>query len=149
LPGTWHRISADPVSFHLAVVATDEPWGATRRMSVSPSFRIFVLEQLGRSGVQVRGQSMFGGVGIYAGELFFALLADDTLYFKVDDSNRPDFEARGLRPFRPYGEGSEGMHYFRVPDDLLEDPEELRRWAEKAIGVARQARRHRSSRGGG
>lgn len=117
-------------------------------MSVSPSFRTFVLEQLGRSGVPVRGQSMFGGVGIYARELFFALLADDTLYFKVDDSNRPDFEAQGLGPFRPYGEGSDGMHYFRVPDDLLEDPEELRRWAEKAIGVARRAKRRGPRRGG-
>jgi len=118
-------------------------------MSVSPSFRTFVLEQLGRTGVSVRCQSMFGGVGIYAGELFFALLADDTLYFKVDDSTRPDYEARGLGAFRPYGEGSEGMHYFRVPDDLLEDPEELRRWAEKAVGVARRARRQGSRRGGG
>jgi DNA transformation protein and related proteins len=119
------------------------------RMSVSPSFRTFVLEQLGRSGLPVRGQSMFGAVGIYAGELFFALLADDTLYLKVDDSTRPDFETRGLGPFRPYGEGSEGMHYFRVPDDLLEDPEELRVWAEKAIGVAQRARREGSRRGGG
>jgi DNA transformation protein len=117
-------------------------------MSVSPSFRTFVLEQLARSGLQVRGQSMFGGVGIYAGELFFALLADDTLYFKVDDATRPDFETRRLDAFRPYGEGSEGMDYFRVPDDLLEDPEELRRWAEKAVGVARRARRRGTRRGG-
>jgi DNA transformation protein and related proteins len=117
-------------------------------MSVSPSFRTFVLEQLARSGLQVRGQSMFGGVGIYAGELFFALLADDTLYLKVDDSTRPEFEARGLSPFRPYGEESEGMHYYRAPDDLLEDPEELRRWAEKAVGVARRSRRQGSRRGG-
>jgi DNA transformation protein len=118
-------------------------------MSVSPSFRTFVLEQLGRTGVSLRGQGMFGGVGIYAGELFFALLADDTLYFKVDDSTRPDYEALGLGPFRPYGEGSEGMHYFRAPDDLLEDPDELRQWAEKAIDVARRARRQGSRRRSG
>jgi len=48
---------------------------------------------------------MFGGVGIYAGQLFFALIADDTLYFKVDDSNRSDFERLAMRPFQPYGEG--------------------------------------------
>jgi len=34
---------------------------------------------------------MFGGVGIYCGDLFFGLIDDDTLYFKVDDSNRSDF----------------------------------------------------------
>jgi DNA transformation protein and related proteins len=115
-------------------------------MSVSPSYRTFVLEQLGRCGVRVRGRSMFGGVGLYADELFFALLADDTLYFKVDDTNRPDFEARGLEPFRPYGEHGEIMGYFRVAEDLLEDPDELRVWADKAVAVARRARRAGSSR---
>jgi DNA transformation protein len=89
---------------------------------------------------------MFGGVGVYADELFFALLAEDTLYFKVDDTNRPDFEARGLDPFRPYGEGGETMGYFRVAEDLLEDPEELRVWADKAIAVARRAKRPPASR---
>ena len=83
---------------------------------------------------------MFGGVGIYAGELFFALIADDTVYFKVDESNRPEFEARGMGPFRPYGEGGEVMQYYRVPEDLLEDADELGQWAEKAITVARRAK---------
>jgi DNA transformation protein len=46
---------------------------------------------------------MFGGVGIYAAELFFALLDDDTLYFKVDDATRPQFESRGMTPRRRDG----------------------------------------------
>lgn len=79
---------------------------------------------------------MFGGVGIYASELFFALIADDTLYLKVDETNRADFEARGMGPFRPYGESGAGMRYYQVPDELLEDPETLRPWVEKAIAVA-------------
>jgi len=91
---------------------------------------------------------MFGGVGIYSGELFFALIADDTLYFKVDDSNRGDFEARRMGPFRPYGEDGESMQYYQVPEDLIEDPEALRPWAEKAIAVAGQKRAKRSRRGG-
>jgi DNA transformation protein len=83
---------------------------------------------------------MFGGVGIYSGELFFALIADDTLYFKVDDSNRGDFAARRMGPFRPYGEDGESMQYYHVPEDLIEDPEVLRPWAEKAIAVASRRR---------
>jgi len=83
---------------------------------------------------------MFGGVGIYSGELFFALIADDTLYFKVDDSNRADFEARAMGPFRPYGEDGEAMQYYHVPEDLIEDPEALRPWAEKAIAAASRRR---------
>ena len=79
---------------------------------------------------------MFGGVGIYANQLFFALIDDDTLYFKVDDSNRPDFERLGMKPFQPYGEGGEIMQYYQVPSDLLEDLEALRPWVEKSIAVA-------------
>ncbi len=51
-------------------------------MSVSPSFGSFVQEQLARTTPGIRAPSMFGGVGIYAAEVFFALLDDDTLYFK-------------------------------------------------------------------
>ncbi|MBI4501565.1 MAG: TfoX/Sxy family protein [Gemmatimonadetes bacterium] len=86
---------------------------------------------------------MFGGVGIYEGDLFFALIADDTLYLKVDDSNRPDFESRGMGPFRPYGETGEVMQYYQVAEDLLESVEDLRPWVEKAIGVARRKKRGR------
>ena len=114
-------------------------------MAVSPSFRTYILEQLGRSVGGIRARNMFGGVGIYGEEFFFALIDDDTLYFKVDESNRPDFEARGMGPFQPYGEEGETMGYYRVPEDLLEDPEVLGQWAEKAINVARRAR-GRSSR---
>ena len=110
-------------------------------MAVSGTFRTFVLEQLGRTVQGIRGRAMFGGVGIYAGDLFFALIDDDTLYFKADDTNRAEFEARQMGPFQPYGEGGETMQYYQVPEDLLEDPELLGDWAERAIGVARKARR--------
>jgi DNA transformation protein len=118
-------------------------------MAVSASFRTFIVDQLSRGVPAVRARSMFGGVGIYSGERFFALIADDTLYFKVDDSNRRDYEARGMGPFRPYGEGGEVMQYYQVPEDLVEDPEALRRWAEKSLAVARRPRGKRSRRRGG
>jgi DNA transformation protein len=105
-------------------------------MAVSPTFRTFVIDQLSRVVPRIRARSMFGGVGIYAGDLFFALLADDTLYFKVDDSNRPDFQAQKMSPFMPYGDEGEVMQYYQVPADLLDDPDALRPWAEKSIAVA-------------
>ena len=88
---------------------------------------------------------MFGGVGIYSSDLFFALIADDTLYFKVDDSTRPEFEARGMEPFRPFGDDGGTMQYYQVPEDLLEDPDAMRPWVEKAMAVARQSKTRRSS----
>jgi len=91
---------------------------------------------------------MFGGVGIYSRDSFFALIADDELYLKVDESNRPDFEARGIGPFRPYGPDGEAMQYYPIPADLLEDSEALRLWVDKALAVARRKKGKGRSRGG-
>jgi len=107
-------------------------------MPVTPSYRQFILDQLGRVTRGLRAKNMFGGVGLYAGEFFFALIDDDTLYFKVDDATRGDFEARGMGPFRPFGDGGEVMQYYEVPAELLEEPEALGPWLEKAVDVARR-----------
>ena len=112
-------------------------------MAVSPGYQTFVLDQLRRVLPTVRAKRMFGGVGLYADELFFALIDDDVLYLKVDDATRPDFERRGLGPFQPFGEGSAAMQYYQLPEDLLEDPEALRPWAEGAVDVARRAKAKR------
>ena len=115
-------------------------------MTVTPSFKTFALEQLARVAPAVRGKSMFGGVGIYSGELFFALLDNDTLYLKVDDSNRPDFERSGFGPFRPAGDGGETMQYYELPADLLEDTDTLAPWVRKAIEAARVKRKGKKRR---
>lgn len=115
-------------------------------MAVKSSFQILVLDQLSRVTPGIRARSMFGGVGLYAGEHFFALVADDTLYFKVDASTRPDFEARGMGPFRPFGDAGGTMQYYQVPEDLLEDPDALRPWVEKAVEIARKKKIRRSPR---
>jgi DNA transformation protein len=109
-------------------------------VSVSEGYRTFVLEQLARATPGLRARNMFGGVGLYCGDLFFALMDDDVLYFKVDDTNRPRFEERGMGPFRPGGEGGGTMQYYEVPADVLEDAEALAPWATAAIEVARRAR---------
>jgi DNA transformation protein len=110
-------------------------------MAVSDSYRDFVLEQLGRV-MPVTGKSMFGGVGLYANSLFFALIAEDRLYFKVDDATRSDFERLGMEPFRPFGEDS-AMGYYEVPVDVVEDPVQLAPWMRRAINVAADAKRRK------
>ncbi|HJR50125.1 MAG TPA: TfoX/Sxy family protein [Gemmatimonadales bacterium] len=117
-------------------------------MSVTEGFRSFVLEQLARTTAAVRARRMFGGVGVYSGDLFFALLDDDVLYFKVDDTTRTRFEERGMRPFRPDGEGGEVMRYYEVPAEVLEDAEALAPWAADAVEVARRARSRKRARPG-
>lgn len=112
-------------------------------MPVSPDYRDWVLEQLRVAGT-ITGRSMFGGYGIYLDGAIIALIADDTLYFKVDDSNRPDFEALGMEPFRP---GGEVMQYYEVPADVLEDTDRLRDWALRAFDVSRRAKLKKQKRG--
>jgi DNA transformation protein len=108
-------------------------------MGFSKGYRDFVVEQLGRVA-PVTARNMFGGVGLYSYGLFFALIAEDCLYFKVSDATRPDFERLGMEPFRPFGEDS-AMGYCEVPVDVLEDTAQLEGWMRKAIDVARQAKR--------
>jgi DNA transformation protein and related proteins len=104
-------------------------------MAVTKEYRAYALEKLGQV-TPVTDRSMFGGVGLYSGSLFFALLDNDKLYLKVDDSNRADFEARGLGPFMPFGDASHVMNYYPLPDGVLEDPDELSVWVDKAVAVA-------------
>jgi DNA transformation protein and related proteins len=107
-------------------------------MSVSPTFRTFALDQLARVAPAIRAKNMFGGIGIYSGDLFFALIANDDLYLKVDASNRADFESLGIEPFRPGGPDGEVMQYYPLPGDILEDGDSLREWVGKALDVARR-----------
>jgi len=108
-------------------------------MPVSEEFRLLVLDQLGAVR-PVATRRMFGGLGLYAGDLFFALVDDDVLYFKVDDETRPEFEAAGSQPFVPF-EGSTTMGYWTVPPDVFEDVERLEVWMKNAIDVAARARK--------
>jgi DNA transformation protein and related proteins len=107
-------------------------------MPVSDSYRTYVLEQL-QAGGPIKARPMFGGVGLYREGVFFGLIDDDSLYFKVGELNRADFEHAGARQFQPYGEGSYSMSYYEVPGDVLEDRSLLNDWVTKAIAVARNA----------
>jgi TfoX/Sxy family transcriptional regulator of competence genes len=46
-----------------------------------------------------------------------------------------------MEPFRPYGPAGEAMQYYALPEDLLEDPDTLRSWVDKAVAVARNKRK--------
>ena len=115
-------------------------------MAVSDGYLDFVLDQLRLVVPAVRARRMFGGIGLYAGELFFAIVDDDTLYLKVDATTRGEFETRGMPPFRPY-EGMTSMNYSQLPEEVLEDADALRTWTEHSIEVARRAKGARTGKG--
>ena len=112
-------------------------------MSVSDDFLSYVLEQI--SGVAaLRPKRMFGAVGLYSDEHFFAVIDDDMLYLKTDATTCAEYEARGMRRFMPSpGQPKGSMAYHEVPADVLEDRDELLIWACRsvAVGAASSARK--------
>jgi DNA transformation protein len=105
-------------------------------MSVSQTYLDAVLDQIGQVA-PATSKRMFGGAGLYSDGLFFAVLDNDRLYFKVDDSNRGDFEAVGMGPFRPFPDRPDyTMQYYELPAGVLDDPDALAHWVAKAVAVA-------------
>ena len=105
-------------------------------MPVSPDYLAYVIDQFAPVAKLV-SRRMFGGIGLYAEGLFFALIDNDVLYLKVDDRNRPDYVARGARPLQPLAnDPTYSMNYFQLPEDVLEDPDTLRIWARKSLDAA-------------
>ncbi|MGI9415782.1 MAG: TfoX/Sxy family protein [Hyphomicrobiales bacterium] len=115
-------------------------------MAVSGEFRDFVEDQLSGFG-PVTVRPMFGGAGIFHDGLMFGLIADETLYLKVDDTNRDAFEAEGSEPMLYVKNGkSMAMSYWRLPERLYEDPDEMTSWARAAFAVAVKAKKPKSRR---
>lgn len=112
-------------------------------MPVSNEYIEFVVGQLEPVGVVV-WKRMFGGVGLYLDGLFFAIIENDILRFKVTDSNRADYEEAGMGPFKPYKNKDHTMQYYEVPIEVLEDMDELSIWARKALVVALAAKKEKS-----
>jgi len=106
-------------------------------MPVSQNYCDYVLEQLAGLG-KIVARRMFGGMGLYHKDVFFAVLDDDRLYFKVDDDSRPDYLSAGMHPFQPTRDGPASRTYYRVPDMVVEDEKGLQEWARKAITAAKK-----------
>ena len=105
-------------------------------MPKSNEFVDYLLELLEPFG-QVTARAMFGGYGIYHNQLMFGLVADDMLYLKVDDVNREEFEEWNLEPFVYVKQGKAmKMSYYQVPEEALDNSDEMCRWAELGYSAA-------------
>ena len=104
-------------------------------MARHDALRAHILDLL--EPLDVVARSMFGGVGFFKDGAMFGLIADERFFLKTDDSNRAAYEEAGSDPFTYEGKGRRMvMPYHTVPDDLLEDADEMRRWARKSIAIA-------------
>ena len=102
------------------------------------------LQEVFRDFGTITSRRMFGGHGIYHDGIMFALVADDTLYLKVDDENRRFFEAEGLEPFEVTMRGkTSSMSYHRAPEEMLEDPDAAVLWGRRAFEAALRAKKNK------
>ncbi len=115
----------------------------TRRIVLASEseFVRFVVESLRAVG-PVNARRMFGGCGLFLDGVMFALVVDDRLYFKVDDGNRPAYEARSLEPFSYTRRGRRiEMSYREAPSEGFDDPDVLCAFAREALAAALRAGR--------
>lgn len=91
----------------------------------------------------IRARPMFGGYGFYCDDVFFALVAHETLYLKADGATRGLFRDAGCEPFRYVGKDGRPieMGYWSAPEEALDSAGAMAPWARRAIACALAARR--------
>jgi DNA transformation protein len=101
------------------------------------AFHAFIQELLEGFG-PVRIKRMFGGAGVYAGDVMFGLIDSDVLYLKTDEPLRAELADAGAKSWiysRAPGKWEE-TSYWSLPEAALDDPDEAVAWARKALAVA-------------
>ena len=106
-------------------------------MTASAGFAEFLREQLTPLGA-LAFRRMFGKTGVFCGGVMFAMVSDDTLYFRVDDGNRDAFAEAAAAPPLNYAKGGVliDLAFWRAPDRLLDDPDDLLAWSRHALAAA-------------
>ncbi len=104
-------------------------------MNHNAHFKEYVMGDLFAEMQGVTVRAMFGGYGIYKNSVFFAIIVDGKLFFKVGDSNRKEYEEHGIKPFTykmPNGKPYQ-MSYWQVPEEIMENREVFSSWVSKAV----------------
>ena len=119
-------------------------------MVASDSFADFLREQLAPLGpISVR--PMFGKTGVFCDGVMLAVVCDNTLYFRVDDDNKAAFKEAEAFPPLNYQKGgaSIDLSFWRAPERLFDEPDELVAWARLALAAARRVAVNRGRTGAG
>lgn len=118
-------------------------------MVASDGFADFLREQLAPLG-HVTVRRMFGKSGVFCDGLMLGMVADNTLYLRVDDENRTAFKEAEAHPPLNYSKQGRSidLSFWRAPERLFDDPDELVEWARSALAAARRvaAKRPRTAR---
>jgi len=108
-------------------------------MVASDSFAEFLGEQLAPLA-SITMRRMFGKTGVFCDGFMLGMVRDNTLYFRVDDDNRAAFkEAESFPPLNYEKKGGTiDLSFWRAPERLFDEPDELVMWARLALAAARR-----------
>ncbi|RUO99356.1 TfoX/Sxy family protein [Hyphomicrobium sp.] len=108
-------------------------------MSANEDLLQILKDALERDG-SVSGRRMFGGLGVYSDGTFFAIITGGTIYLKTSDAGRTRFADEGSAAFSYTTKTGRTQltSYWRLPDRLLDEPDELQDWARASISAARE-----------
>lgn len=116
-------------------------------MRVKSSLATYVTEQLSFLG-RISNRSIFGGVGIFIDERLLGIVINDQLYLHTNESNLSEFVSRGMEQFKPYPNAFNlTTDHHRVPVEIIEEPELLKQWGERALRAAIEASRKKQMAG--
>ncbi len=111
-------------------------------MKKNSEFHDYVLYDLLGNDPRITSRKMFGGHALYQDGAIFALIIEDTLYFKVDDTNREEFSSRGSKPFQ-YDNGTKiiTVNYWEVPEEITENRDALFEWVNISANISRASKK--------
>ena len=105
-------------------------------MARPDGYKDFVLDQLAAlDGLTCR--AMFGGHGLASQGTFFGIIHKGRLYFRTHPDTQPAYRARSMKPFQPTPYQTL-KHYYEVPVEIVESPEDLVEWAIQALAATAQ-----------
>ncbi len=115
-------------------------------MVASDDFAEFLREQLAPLG-HVTMRRMFGKTGVFCDGFMLGMVRDNMLYFRVDEGNRAEFKEAEADPPLNYAKkgGLIDLAFWRAPERLFDEPDELVAWARSALAAARRVAAKRTA----
>lgn len=106
-------------------------------MAVSPDFLDYVLDQLSSwEGVSVK--RMFGGAALYREGLAFGMVAQNTVYLEVDDTNNNKYIQEGSSPLKPFKSQATVLSFYNVPPEIFENSDKFIEWAKESLSIQKK-----------
>lgn len=109
-------------------------------MAITNDFLQFVLDQLSSWG-NIHVNRMFGGAALYQDNLAFAMIVNDIVYLKVDDTNKDKYIEAGSTQLKPFKNNATVLSFYKIPGDVLENSDKFVEWAKESLAIQKKRNR--------